>query len=372
MNDTEASSSDDPSVGTVLDRVRTHEFHPIDESSFTIDRTLEEHGIADLDDDDWRVRLLAVRDLVRLGDAGTSATAAGLEDDDVQVRYVCATALGILRARSEIEHLERVVREDPNALARSQAIVALGQIGASRSLDLLRDRHENDDSKDVRHQAELSIDRIEKGAVAEPELETAYRNLDEDTFEQLAVGESAPSFELPDTDGQTWELEDSIGDDEWTVLIWVFADWCPVCHREFDELIELREELDDADINVATIECHGRYRGRVMVGRELEPEYWFAEDSFIESYAEQIWWPHLLDRAGAVGAQYGVDPMAYAVHAEYINRPATVIIDPTGTVRFAYYGTFWGDRPSIEETLEMIRSEEFVFEHPERRQIASE
>ena len=372
MTDTEASSSDGLSVEAVLDRVRTHTFHPVDETSFTVDRTLDEHGIADLDDDDWRVRLLAVRDLVRLGDAKTSEIAGGFEDDDVQVRYVCATALGILRARSEVESLERVVREDPDALARSQAIVALGQIGASRSVDLLRDRHANDDSKDVRHQAELSIDRIEKGDVVEPELEAAYRDLDEDTFEQLAVGAAAPSFALPDTDGGRWDLADAIGDGEWTVLIWVFADWCPVCHREFDELIELRDELHEADVNVATIECHGGYRGRVMVGRELEPEYWVAEESFIESYAERIWWPHLLDRAGAVGAKYGVDPMAYAVHAEYINRPATIILDPNGTVRFAYYGTFWGDRPSIEETLEMIRSEEFEFEHPERRHVASE
>ena len=51
----------------------------------------------------------------------------------------------------------------------------------------------------------------------------------------------------------------------------------------------------------------------------------------------EIWWPHLLDRA--VGAQYGVDPLAFAVHAEYINRPSTVIVDPEGIVRFAYYGT---------------------------------
>lgn len=77
MNDTETSSSDELSVETVLNRVRTHEFHPVDETSFTVDRTLEEHGIADLDDDDWRIRLFAVRDLVRLGDAKASEIAVG-------------------------------------------------------------------------------------------------------------------------------------------------------------------------------------------------------------------------------------------------------------------------------------------------------
>ncbi|EMA67519.1 alkyl hydroperoxide reductase/ Thiol specific antioxidant/ Mal allergen [Halorubrum aidingense JCM 13560] len=368
------SVSDGPPVGAVLDRVRAREFHPLDETSFTIDRTVAEHGIADLADEDWRVRLLAVRDLVRGGDDATADIAAGLRDDDVQVRYVCATALGVLRARSAVDALERVVREDPDPLARSQAIVALGRIGADESLALLRDRLAADDSKDVRHQAELAVDRIEKGAVAEPELAAAFRALDPEAFGRVTVGESAPAFELPDTDGRTWDLEDAVGGDGdgWTVLIWVFADWCPVCHREFDELIELREELADANVTVATVECHEAYRGRVMVGQELEPEYWFADEPFAETYTDRIWWPHLIDRAGAVGAAYGVDPMAYAVHAEYINRPATVVIDPEGTVRFAYYGTFWGDRPSVEETLEMIRTETFAFEHPERRSSPAE
>jgi hypothetical protein len=104
-----------------------------------------------------------------------------------------------------------------------------------------------------------------------------------------------------------------------------------------------------------------------MVGRELDPEYRFAEGSFAGSCAERIWWPHLLDRAGAVGARYGVAPMAYAVHAECISRPSAIIVDRTGTVRFAYYGTFWGDRPSITQISGTIRSEEFDFEHPGRR-----
>ncbi|WP_058367142.1 redoxin domain-containing protein [Haloparvum sedimenti] len=371
MTDADRDAGPTNRITDAFERVREHAFHPVDEDSFTVDRELGEHGIADLDDGDWRVRLLAVRDLVRAGTDAVGEIAAGFADDDVQVRTVAATALGVLRADGAVPALERVVREDPDPLARSAATVALGRIGAEGALDLLRDRAASDGSKDVRHQAELAVDRIGKGAVAEDELAEAFRSLDPDDFGRRSAGDEAPEFSLPTVEGEEWALSDHVGDG-WTVLIWVFADWCPVCHREFDELIELREAFAEADVSVATVECHERYRGSVMVGRELEPEYWFADEPFVEAYTEQVWWPHLLDRAGAVGARYGVDPMAFAVHAEYINRPATVVIDPSGTVRFAYYGTFWGDRPSVAETLEMIRTGEFAFEHEERRKPPAE
>lgn len=358
------------SAADVLDRVRAHEFHPVDDRSFTIDRHLKQHGIADLSDNDWRVRLVAVRDLVRAGPEAVPQLIAGLNDENLQVRYVCATALGILKAEAAIEHLERVVREDPNALARSQAVIALGQIESAGSIELLRDRLRNDPSKDVRHQCELSIDQIKKKMGATAELAAAFRSLDPETFETVRVGAPAPDFALPDTEDKVCRLGDFKGKN-WVVLIWVFADWCPVCHGEFRELIAMREKFEQAGVKVLTLEAHDRYRGRVMVGKEIDPKYWFAKESFQKAYTERIWWPHLLDRAGAVGAIYGVDPMAFAVHAEYINRPATVVVDPAGIVRFAYYGTFWGDRPSIEQTLEIIRSEHFSFEHPQRRKPAT-
>jgi len=58
--------------------------------------------------------------------------------------------------------------------------------------------------------------------------------------------------------------------------------------------------------------------------------------------------------------------MAYAVHSEFINRPAVVIVDRDGIVRFAYYGSFWGDRPSIREILEMLGTQKYNFIHPKR------
>ncbi|NOY41750.1 MAG: redoxin domain-containing protein [Planctomycetes bacterium] len=354
------------SVLQVLARVQSHEFHPLVKGDgFTSDRTLMQHGVADLADNDWRVRLLAVRNLVRLGVDHTDKMAKELTNNDKNVRQVCAMALGILRAQAAIGSLEAVVRDDANAMVRSQAVVALGQIESTTSLELLRGRLKEDPSKDVRHQCELAIDQIQKKMGTTQEQLLAFQSLDDSLFETVEVGRAAPDFSLQDTENKAWRLSD-FREKKWVVLIWVFADWCPVCHGEFHELMKMRAEFEKEGVQVFTVECHDRYRGRVMVGKELDPTYWFAKQSFQQAYTEKIWWPHLLDRAGAIGAMYGVDPMAMAVHAEYINRPSTVIVDRSGVVRLAYYGTYWGDRPTIEQTLDMIRTQQFEFEHPKR------
>ena len=51
---------------------------------------------------------------------------------------------------------------------------------------------------------------------------------------------------------------------------------------------------------------------------------------------------------------------------EFLTGPGTIAIDPQGIVRFSYKGTYWGDRPSIEQTLEMIKTQTFDFVHPKR------
>lgn len=79
-----------------------------------------------------------------------------------------------------------------------------------------------------------------------------------------------------------------------------------------------------------------------------------------------IHWPHLVDRAGAVGARYEVQPLAYAVHSEYVNRPTVAIIDREGVLRFLYRGTYWGDRPEVSDILTMLRTGNYDFESPKR------
>lgn len=351
-------------VAEILDRVRAHEFHPV-RDGFTYDRTLDRHGVANPEDTGWLVRTLAMRDLVRAGATGVPQTIAALKDDNPHVRQVSAMALGILRAKEAVPALARLLEEDSEPFVRSQAAVALGQIGEKSALPAVEAARHADPQRDVKHQCELAAYALRQGAHATPELAAAYAALDEQTFDRVRVDAPAPAFELPDTDGKTWRLADHRGKRP-VALIWIFADWCPVCHREFHELIELRGEFARNGIEVATLECHDVFPARVMVGKELEPEYWFSKKSFQQEYTEKIWWPHLVDRAGLVGATYGIHPMAYAVHSEFINRPAVVIVDREGIVRFAYYGSYWGDRPSIKETLEMLRAQKFEYVHPKR------
>ena len=354
------------SVASVFATVATHDFHPLNAAgTFTEDRRLSTHGIADLNDQDWRVRTLAVRDLVRIAMKDGAAVQQGLTHENLHVRHLTATALGIVGESDAVPALAVAAQSDPSSLVRSQAAIALGQITAVSASELLKTIATEDPAKDVRHQAALSLDQISKRMGVTHDYRQAWLDLDPATFGRVASGDRAPRFSLPDTEDRPWALDEQL-DKGWVVLIWIFADWCPVCHSEFDELIELHKDFEAADIQPVTLEAHDRYRARVMVGKEMEPDYWFADEPFHQVYTEKVRWPHLRDAAGSVGATYGIDPMAFAVHSEPINRPSVVIIDPEGIVRFAYFGTYWGDRPSIREVLELIKSENFEFQHPKR------
>ncbi|NOY00818.1 MAG: redoxin domain-containing protein [Verrucomicrobia bacterium] len=357
------SAAPDRSIDSVIDDVANHEFH--DSGSMTQDRILKKSGIANLNDPDWKIRTLAMRDFVRSGEAGIDQLINALSHKSPHVRYLAAAALGVQASESAIPGLQKLLTADPKITVRSQAAISLGLIGSAKALPALEKALTADKSRDVIHQCELSIHQIKSGQKATPELASAYASLDESKFEIVQVGKAAPDFTLSDTENKSWKLSDYQGK-KTVLLIWVFADWCPVCHGEFRELMHLREDFQKNDIEVVTIEIHDRYRCRVMVGKEVDPKYWFSKKSFKDSYTKNIWWPHLSDKAGAVAAQYGVDPLCFAVHSEYINRPSTVIIDKEGIVRFAYYGTFWGDRPSVQQTLNMIRNQDYKFEHPKR------
>jgi len=362
---------DDPgatSVEAVVRRIDEHSFCPVD-NGFTVDSDTGYDGVSDHGSTDWRVRTLAIRDLLRLGADAEGRLVAALQHENSHVRQITAMVLGLRRAEDTTESLEELLRTDDDPVVRSQAAIALGQIG--QPSEVLERQAEREEHTDVRHQCTIARDRIRKKEPVEPEVADAFRSLEPSTFGRLEKGDAAPDFELEDTGGRPWRLSNVLGE-KTVVLLWVFADWCPVCHKEFHELIERADAFQAQDIAVATLECHDRYRCRVMRGEEVRPSYWFA-DHFPENgpmgpYPDEIWWPHLVDRAATVGLRYGIDPWQFAVHSEWVNRPTTVIIDPEGVVQLAYAGDYWGDRPTIGQILKMIETEDYRFEAPPPRE----
>ncbi len=325
-------------INSILETIRRYDF----------DSRSGYQGVADMNDDAWRVRTLAIRDLLRPGPPALPQIRANLQDSNHHVRHVCAMVSGLLRDTEAVDNLEELVLQDPDPIVRGQAAEALGQIRISSSIPVLK-QAAADTNRNVKHRAELAIESFEWPDPGTEEVAVGYKSLDESKFNLVQIGKKAPDFTLRDTKGKSWRLSEAFTRSNYVVLIWIFADWCGVCQREFHDLIELEQKFKDAGVAVATLECHDRYRtDRMVAGRDL-------------------WWPHLVDAAGAVGAVYGVAPMEFTVHDEWINRPSTIIIDSSGIVRFAYYGTYWGDRPTIDETLEMIESGSFEFEHPNRR-----
>ncbi len=362
-----ASPQVPPSAEAVAQRIEQHSFAPVD-NGFTVDPETGNDGVADFQSDDWHVRTIAVRDLVQLGQDAPSSIIPLLKRDDEHVRHAAALALGVLRAASAVEALRRRLQHDPDPVVRSQAAIALGQIGAPA--EAVAGLLEDEEHTDVRHQCAVALDRIRKDIPVEPAVVEQFAALDESTFGSVKPGDPAPDFTLDDTEGDLWSLSDVRGE-KTVVLLWVFADWCPVCHKEFHGLIDREDRFSELDVAVVTLECHDRYRCRVMEGKEFRPSYWFADElpggHPHDPYPEGLWWPHLVDRAAAVGLQYGIDPWQYAVHSEYVNRPATVIIDPEGIIRLARFGTYWGDRPTIGQILEMIETDTYEFQPPPPR-----
>ena len=350
----------------ILARVEPHPFAPI-ENGFTVDPDTGYDGVTDRENTDWRVRTLAVRDLVRVGVDDIGPVIDTLSHDRPAVRQLGALALGILGADDASDPLTQRLRSDPDPVVRAHAAVALGQIGtANETVSRLADTA---DHRDVRHQCTVAQARIDQGEAVEPAVADEWAALDPSSFGRAQEGTPAPDIALEDTDGHTWRLADQRG--RTVVLLWVFADWCPVCHKEFHSLIRREDQFREQNIEVATLECHDRYRSRVMAGQEFRPPYWFADDvpgeHPLAPYPENRWWPHLVDRGAAAGLRYGIDPLQFAVHSELVNRPTTVIVDPDGIIRFAYTGRYWGDRPAIGQILEMVETDTYTFDPPPLR-----
>ncbi len=122
-----------------------------------------EAALTDLQDPDPRVRVRAADALAVVeGEVAERACAAlrdRLADDDPDVRYTVALALGELRDADAVDALIEATEGDGHPLPRQAAVIALGRIGDPRATAALG-RMLRDAPPDVRFQAATSLVQV--------------------------------------------------------------------------------------------------------------------------------------------------------------------------------------------------------------------
>ncbi len=124
-----------------------------------------------------------------------------------------------------------------------------------------------------------------------------------DSNDVLEQGDTAPSFTLPGTDGETYSLSDF---DEYEGLLLVFTcNHCPYAKAKFDEMNRLTAEYDDI----------------AVVGINPNDAEEYPDDDF-ETMQERVaegtiaWDAYLRDESQEVAAAYGAmctpDPFLFA------------------------------------------------------------
>lgn len=116
-----------------------------------------------------------------------------LDHDDYVVRTRATCVLVDMGGEDKVEHVARVLKDDPNELVRHEAAFSLGQMGHSNGVRPLAEATLNDPSMFVRHEAAIAL-----GVVGSPEsraaLEKALSDRDEPVVESAVVALSNIEF----------------------------------------------------------------------------------------------------------------------------------------------------------------------------------
>ena len=116
-----------------------------------------------------------------------------LDHDDYVVRTRATCVLVDLGGEDKVEHVARVLRDDPNELVRHEAAFSLGQMGHSSCTGPLAEATLGDPSMFVRHEAAIALGVV-GSAESRAALEKALGDKDEPVVESAVVALSNIEF----------------------------------------------------------------------------------------------------------------------------------------------------------------------------------
>ncbi len=174
----------------------------------------------DGDDDGWKVRVTALRQLARAGDNARAPLAAALKDSDAEVRVFAAQALSFLGDERDRGVIEELLAAEPVAAARLYAVDALGKFGNLKQSGRLTAVKATDANKDVRKHVTFAIER--RGKAMNTKIRRDLAAFDLTRLDTARVGAAAPDFTLEGALGGSYRLSSFRGRP--VVLIFVYGD----------------------------------------------------------------------------------------------------------------------------------------------------
>ncbi|MGO1057950.1 peroxiredoxin family protein [Planococcus sp. FY231025] len=145
------------------------------------------------------------------------------------------------------------------------------------------------------------------------------------TKEGLALGETAPDFELETLEGETAKLSDYRGK---KVILNFWTTWCPPCRAEMPHMQDYYDQKAKEDnVEILAVNLTTADHGMEKI------------TSFVSEYG--LAFPILLDAEGDMGAVY-----------QAVTIPTSYILDTEGRVQNKFVGPM--DQATIEELIGKI------------------
>ncbi len=142
--------------------------------------------------------------------------------------------------------------------------------------------------------------------------------------EGIAVGDPAPAFELTDQQGKLVKLSDLRGQ---TILLNIWATWCPPCVWEMPSLERLHLALAQDNFKVVAV--------------SIDEGGWPVIRQFLQRTS--LSFPILLDSSTAVAQSYGTYQL-----------PESYIIGPQGKILKKYRGPREWDKESVVNEIQAL------------------
>ena len=170
----------------------------------------------------------------------------------------------------------------------------------------------------------------------------------------LQPGDAAPSFALPNATGETVRLDDALAEGP-VVLSFYRGGWCPYCSLELRALQEHLEDIHALGAQLIAISPQTPDASLDTAEKQhLDFEVLSDEGNAVtHRYGLVFQVPNALK---ALYEQFGIDlPAANGDDSWTLPIPATFVLDPAGTVRYAFAEADYTQRAEPSAILEALR-----------------